>query len=1192
MKRILLSVCCILFGGGMLVAEARIYYVSTVGDNGGPGTLAQPWRTVSYACGSSSGVAAGDTIMIREGNYPEAVSPEISGTAGNPIVVMAYPGETVSLDPGRFRFNPGVNYWKLDGLHLLNSDDNGVFVPTGTHPVGFLTIVNCEISHHKENGICLIGPDFGGVTIEDCIIEWNGEINGQPSGTEGTGICMYGGRGKIWARRNWIAFNWAKGISHGTEADWEADSSVVDSNYVIDNYESGMDWWGDNSFIRYNYFSLNGTRDTEAEEWGDKGLALDNYASGNIVAFNVIKSSGRHELDPRGSNNKFYNNTIIKDHYYTAVPGSPYAAAIIFWAGNGTGNEFRNNLIINLCSQPEHHFCIIAETYTNYTSQIWSNNLYWAPNSTATPPYDKPFKLYGAPGSTYKTLEEIQALWPDQEVGSLWADPEFSSLPDSILTLLSSSPAIDAGMDLGYPFQGEAPDMGRYEYDQGNTPPWIDPPVQGFITDEDVEFTYDLTPHEHDAEQTGEDLIWSAEGLDSSLATVSVDAATDLLTINPLPDQFGSDDFTLRLIDGQGGQTSQSVSLTVNPVNDPPWVEPSIPDLVTVEDSVFTYDLSVHEHDIEQPPEELTWSLHDLDSTLATAQISDATDLLTIIPQPDQFGSDDFRLYLSDGQGGLDSQQVTLTVTAVNDPPYIDPALPDLATAEDSVLIFDLSSYEHDPEQPPGELVWSLGDLDPSLASGVVDSASDLLTITPLPDQFGTDDFRLYLSDGQGGLDSQQVTLTVTAVNDPPYIDPALPDLATVEDSVLIFDLSSYEHDPEQPPGELVWSLGDLDPSLASGVVDSASDLLTITPQPDQFGSDDFRLYLSDGQGGLDSQSVYLQVSAVNDTPWIDPVIPDQLLTNYLPFTLSLFNYGHDLEDPPEDLNWDISDVDTTLFSAVIDPLTKELKITPVMGAAGGDQVLITLRDTENAATDQTLEITLINGGVPPDPPDIGGVPDVYQPVGFDPAPLDLRDYVIPGTAPFDSLSFIPTVWDTAGGAPDLNVYVKVGMLYIAAPESTWEGSRMVAVKVLDPFGLSDEDTLQVTYSPINSGSSFPDAKGMETWYIVEPDQTVHGETFTVHIANFVPQPGFVAFQMKGGQIDSWQDAEGNDEFQFPLISDSTNYLQLRTRYINGSYGAPKGVVITEDSTPPAPPSGLSVKKKETENPPASGGTD
>ncbi len=224
--------------------------------------------------------------MVRSGNYPEQVFPAKSGTLSLPIVLTNYPGETVTLNPGNMQINNGVDYWKIDGLKFSHSSSNG-FRVTGIHPLRFLTLSNCVFSFHSYNGIELgggTGNNFGGITIEDCVIDSNGTVS------EGTGILMYGGVGVLWAHRNLLRGNNGKGISHATEAAWEADSSVIDSNIIINSLGSGMDWWGDNSYITHNYFSHNGVRDPEPGEWGDKGLALDQNASGNLVAFNIIKS--------------------------------------------------------------------------------------------------------------------------------------------------------------------------------------------------------------------------------------------------------------------------------------------------------------------------------------------------------------------------------------------------------------------------------------------------------------------------------------------------------------------------------------------------------------------------------------------------------------------------------------------------------------------------------------------------------------------------------------------------------------------------------------------------------------------------------------------------------------------------------------------------------------------------------------
>ncbi|HEX7343112.1 MAG TPA: hypothetical protein VF398_02530, partial [bacterium] len=162
---------------GMNIATARTFYVALNGNNNHSGSLNQPWQTISYAVSSASGVGAGDTICVRAGNYPENVTPQISGTAATPIVLRNYQTETVSLNPGRFGFTNGINYWKVSGFDIEHSSAGGIDV-SGTHAVGSLTVEQCILSHHKENGVCLMGS-FGGVYVYDCIIEWNGEIDGQ-----------------------------------------------------------------------------------------------------------------------------------------------------------------------------------------------------------------------------------------------------------------------------------------------------------------------------------------------------------------------------------------------------------------------------------------------------------------------------------------------------------------------------------------------------------------------------------------------------------------------------------------------------------------------------------------------------------------------------------------------------------------------------------------------------------------------------------------------------------------------------------------------------------------------------------------------------------------------------------------------------------------------------------------------------
>lgn len=71
------------------------FYISPTGSNTNPGTEAQPWQTIQHA---AERLQAGQTVLIRAGEYVEWVRPQHSGEEGKPITYAAYPGEVVTLN--------------------------------------------------------------------------------------------------------------------------------------------------------------------------------------------------------------------------------------------------------------------------------------------------------------------------------------------------------------------------------------------------------------------------------------------------------------------------------------------------------------------------------------------------------------------------------------------------------------------------------------------------------------------------------------------------------------------------------------------------------------------------------------------------------------------------------------------------------------------------------------------------------------------------------------------------------------------------------------------------------------------------------------------------------------------------------------------------------------------------------------
>jgi len=73
--------------------QEDVYYVSgTYGSDSNPGTINEPWQTISKA---NSMLQAGDTVYIRGGIYiDQQIDPDGTGNSNNPLAYVAHAGET------------------------------------------------------------------------------------------------------------------------------------------------------------------------------------------------------------------------------------------------------------------------------------------------------------------------------------------------------------------------------------------------------------------------------------------------------------------------------------------------------------------------------------------------------------------------------------------------------------------------------------------------------------------------------------------------------------------------------------------------------------------------------------------------------------------------------------------------------------------------------------------------------------------------------------------------------------------------------------------------------------------------------------------------------------------------------------------------------------------------------------------
>ena len=135
----------------------------------------------------------------------------------------------------------------------------------------------------------------------------------------------------------------------------------------------------------------------------------------------------------------------------------------------------------------------------------------------------------------------------------------------------------------------------------------------------------------------------------------------------------------------------------------------------------------------------------------------------TYVPNPDFDGVDQFRYAVTGPDGRASTGTVTIDVLPVNDAPVIEDA--SLGGVEDNVLLG--TAVARDIDSPV--LTYSLAT---GAANGtVVVTSTGAWSYRPDLNFEGTDSFDIGVSDGDGAVAVQRVTVTVAGVNDAPIID-------------------------------------------------------------------------------------------------------------------------------------------------------------------------------------------------------------------------------------------------------------------------------------------------------------------------------------------------------------------------------------------------------------------------------------
>ncbi|MFK7768551.1 MAG: Ig-like domain-containing protein [Mariniblastus sp.] len=323
----------------------------------------------------------------------------------------------------------------------------------------------------------------------------------------------------------------------------------------------------------------------------------------------------------------------------------------------------------------------------------------------------------------------------------------------------------------------------------------------------------------------------------------------------PGADFNGTDSFDYEIVDADGSTDTATVTISVQPTNDPPIVANPLADQLSNDSDTVTIDASEIFSDIDD--ERLTYTAGGLPTGLTidptTGVISGTIDSSASQGGPSSDGIYTVVVTADDGNGGTVTDTFTYAVSNVAPNAVAD----EFTTSEDTPFSGNVSTNDSDPDGDSNVF----GTISKPDHGTLTWNPDGTFTYTPDSNFEGTDSFIYHATDVDGGVETAEVTIIVTAVNDVPVADD---DSVTIdEDTSTTIDVLDNDTDPEME--SLAVTI--VSQPINGTVTVNPDGSVTYVPFDDFNGTDTFEYEVCDPSGACDTAVVTVLVTPVNDVP-------------------------------------------------------------------------------------------------------------------------------------------------------------------------------------------------------------------------------------------------------------------------------------------------------------------------------------
>ncbi|MUL10571.1 retention module-containing protein [Aliivibrio fischeri] len=351
-------------------------------------------------------------------------------------------------------------------------------------------------------------------------------------------------------------------------------------------------------------------------------------------------------------------------------------------------------------------------------------------------------------------------------------------------------------------------------------------------------------------------------------------------------------EYQVQVDDGQGGVTTETISIEITGTNDDPIVSGQSTGLVkedTATQSEAEGQLTVDDVDLIDVH---SWSVDNNAGTYGSIVIDPATGLWTYsidnsLPATQALTEgesveDTFTVTVDDGQGGTDTIEIIITVVGTNGVPIIGGDTVGEVT-EDTILTTTGTLTATD-EDATSSFNWNIVGSDTGTYGKFTLNASTGVWLYTLDNDAaqslgaGDDPIKEYytveLSDGAGGVITETIEITINGTNDKPELSGQA--LGSVKEDSIETTEGQLIVDDVDLTDTHTWSVEPATGKYGSIVVDAngkwtytIDNSLDVTQQlaEGESGEDRFIVTVDDGQGGTEQKEIVISLEGTNDLP-------------------------------------------------------------------------------------------------------------------------------------------------------------------------------------------------------------------------------------------------------------------------------------------------------------------------------------